>query len=146
MILGPHVQNCTLFDNTLNGYDDEECNTKSCFSCDFEQEVYFRLKGICAESSKIDSDYLLKFDAPKLGNFYFRGFAGLTSISYYEPTRKWVILSYRLNGTDALLGFFNDTTTVFPIGLQNWYMYSTCEITYKEPDVVKLKLTQVPEL
>jgi len=100
-------------------------------------------QGICAESTKIDSDYLLKFDSPKLGNFFFRGFAGLTSISFIEATKNWMLLSYRMNGTNKVLGFFNDTRTVFPIGLQNWYMYSTCEIIYNEPDLLKLKLTQV---
>jgi len=41
--LGEVVQNCTLFDNNTKGYDDEECNLKNCFSCDFKTEIFFRL-------------------------------------------------------------------------------------------------------
>ena len=123
--------------------DDEDCNLKNCFSCAFEKEVFFKLRGICSGSSKIDSDYLLKFDSPKQGNFYFRGFSGLTSISYYEGQKGWLLLSYRLNGSDAILGIFNDTSTTFPIGLQNWYLRGSCDIINQELIIEKLKLTKV---
>ena len=31
----------------MGGYDDEECNLETCFSCDFKTEIFFKLKGIC---------------------------------------------------------------------------------------------------
>jgi hypothetical protein len=130
----------------MQGLDDEDCSIKKCFPCSFEKEVFFKMRGICLGSTKIDTDYLLKYDKPNFGNFYLRGFAGLTRIAYSPDLKGWLLTSYRLNGSNNLLGIFNDTTATFPIGLQSWYLYSDCEIIDDVPKVKILKLTQVTRL
>jgi hypothetical protein len=127
----------------MQGLDDEDCSLKNCFPCTFEKEVFFKMRGICLGSTKIDTDYLLKFDKPNFGNFYFRGFAGLSRIAFSPERKSWLLTSYRLNGSSALLGIFNDTLATFPIGLRNWYLYSSCEIIDSVPKVKLVKLTQV---
>lgn len=44
---GQHLQKCLLYVKSLKGYDDEECLLKVCPYCQFEQDTYFKLKGIC---------------------------------------------------------------------------------------------------
>ena len=97
-------------------------------------------------STKIDVDYFLQFDQPQTGNFYFRGFSGLTSISYSSGgqfSAGWIIKSYRIAGIDSVLGYFNDTMSSFPIGLQNWNLRTNCDILQKEFFVEKLRLSEV---
>ena len=140
------VQNCTLFDQNLQGYDDEECSGRYCFSCDFEKEVFFNLKGICLGSTMIDSDYFLKFDSPKTGNFFLWGFSGLTSIAYIldgDYANSWVLTSHKLKGPSLILGYYNDKSSAFPIGLKKWQMKTTCEIVTKDFEEVTLKLSKV---
>ena len=124
----------------MQGLDDEDCAAEKCSLCNFQGEVYFKLKGICDRSTIIDTDFSMKFDSSKLENFYFRGFSGRTRIVYSKIDKGWIIED-NSNNTARVLGIFNETTV--PIGLHSWSMFTTCEIVHKELQNVQLKLTKV---
>ena len=125
----------------MQGLDDEDCATEQCSTCNFQGEVYFKLKGICDTSTIIDTDYSMIFDSSKLENFYFRGFSGRTSIVFSSIEKGWIIKDYKSKETTGILGFFNETA--IPIGLHDWSMFTTCEIMHKKQQNVQLKLTKV---
>ena len=141
LFLGQNVQKCVVYDILTQGLDDEECETEQCSTCNFEGEVYFKLKGICNTSTIIDTDYSMKFYSSTQEKFYFRGFLGLTKIVYSKIDKGWIIEDYNLQNTKRIIGIFNETTT--PIGLHNWSMFTDCEIERKNPKNVQLKLTKV---
>ena len=128
----------------MQGLDDEDCAAEKCSPCNFQGQVYFKLKGICDDSTIIDTDYTMIFDSFKLENFYFRGFSGRTVIVYSSIDKCWIIKDYNSNNTEKIYGTFNETT--IPIGLHNWSMFTTCEIVHKELQNVQLKLTKVSTL
>ena len=130
-----------MYDHLTQGLDDDDCATEQCSTCNFQGEVYFKLKGICHTSSVIDTDYSMKFDPSNQENFYFRGFSGLTSIFYSSTNNGWIIKNYKMKNSIDIFGFFNATT--IPIGLHTWSMFTTCEIVNKNPQNVTLKLTKV---
>ena len=128
----------------MQGLDDEDCAIEKCSPCNFQGQVYFKLKGICDDSTLIDTDYSMIFDSLKLENFYFRGFSGRTVIVYSSIYKGWIIKDYSSNNTENIFGIFNET--MIPIGLHNWSMFTTCEIVHKELQNVQLKLTKVSSL
>ena len=139
-------QNCTLFDSKIQGYDDEDCSAQFCSACDFEKDILFKLKGICLGSTKIDSDYFLTFDRPLPGHFFLWGFTGLTSIYYNlngEFANSWIINSGKRNGSYSTLGYYNDSSSQFPLGLKNWNMRTTCEVISNTFSERNLKITKV---
>ena len=107
LLSGGKFQRCTIFhsDVTQIGYGDEECTMPTCFACNLQSEVFFKLKGICGESitgsDVIDTDYLMLLGNPCMNCFHFRGFTGLTGIAFHDETQQWILNSYRFefNGT-----------------------------------------------
>ncbi len=74
-------QNCTYANKNPNiTYWDAECSSPSsqyCFACQFNVQVVFNLKGICSESSRLDTAYVLTMDLLKPDEFVLQGFSGI---------------------------------------------------------------------
>ena len=82
LISGDQYQTCVAYYSDNDGYGDEECGMSYCFACNLQTDVFFKLKGICAElgadSATVDNNYVLEMGNPRKNMFSFRGFNGLT--------------------------------------------------------------------
>ncbi len=132
-------ENCVGAFLSTEKYHDIKCEEKKCFSCQFQREVLFELKGLCSEQELIDTDYIFLTDQILNGHLIFQGILGKTLIEFNKTSRLW---NMRSQSRDENLGFMNgfgylDT----PVGKKNWYLYVNCraEITNN----IKLKLTKV---
>jgi len=91
----------------------------------------------------VDTDYILKFDSPRLGEFFFRGFSGLSYIIYEVKEQMWSLLSYKdINNKTTLLGYLNETGD-HPIGLHDWHLRTVCDRVSEEFKIHQLKLSTV---
>ncbi len=132
-------EDCVVAYLSTAKYHDIKCQEKICFSCQFQREVTFKLKGLCSEQELIDTDYIFLIDQITNGNLIFQGILGKTFIEFNKTTRTWNLQSQILN---VSLGFMNGNIHFeTPNSKQNWSLPDPCD-----SDVVsniQLKLTKV---
>jgi len=120
-------------------YHDIKCEEMMCFSCQFQQEVTFKLKGLCFEHELIDTDYIFLTDEILIGNLIFKGILGKTFIEFNKSTRTWNLQSQKQNKRLGFLNGHNNFET--PVGKKNWSLYVQCDSDAQSN--INLKLTKV---
>jgi hypothetical protein len=120
---------------------DIKCDEKRCFSCEFQREVLYKLRGLCFEQETIDTDYIFLVNQIPYGNLIFQGILGKTLIMFDKTTKTWNIKSQKLN---VILGIM-DGAKYFetPVGTKNWTRVAQCDYNF-EPNI-RLRLTKVSQ-
>ena len=126
-------QKCVSFDSQRNGYNDEDCSTKTnfCIPCQLPKDVFFHLRGLplnLQTQEVLDVDYVISIEPKRVS---FNGFTGLSSIIWEPFSMNWLILS-----VGKVIGSYNGSNN-YPIGLLTWDLF------HKENITINLKFTQV---
>ena len=133
-------ESCTVLRRTSKRYESVICTIPTCFPCHVKKKTVFKLKGLCQEQEKIDTDYIFLRDAVSEGKMIFLGLLGKTFIILNEGTKNWELTSQ--NATEGILGTFDDSKS-FPLGMHSWSLNVQCEDPVKTPVAMQLKLTKV---
>jgi len=94
-ILSAVYAECHKQTNLYELFDTECCCTKCPNTNCFVTSAWCVWSFLISGSPILDTDYLLQFNKPSMGHFYFRGFTSLTRIIYDPPENQWLIQSYK---------------------------------------------------
>jgi hypothetical protein len=112
-------ENCAIANAYGKNYMDVKCKEHHCFSCTFQDQAVFKLKGLpLLQLNLIDVDYTLLREPLYKGQFTFQGISGRTYITLNRTQNNWELKTFKEKIT---LGIMNNSKG-FPIGLQNWVL------------------------
>ena len=145
---GGDLQKCAGFYSNDCKYYDDQCKSKTCFICAWNDAPVFNLRGLCM-NTQVGSQYVLLPEKTFGGNVYFFGI-GKNNILFNQDTSSWLIVKnktkeiFKPGGilTDSLdvVGTFKPDQSnphLLPVGTHFWNLTENCN------QVLQLKLTQV---
>ena len=130
-------ENCVTANAYGKNYMDVKCKERHCFSCTFQDQTVFKLKGLpMLQLNLVDIDYLLLREPLYKGQFTFQGVTGKTYITLNRSVNNWELKRFKDKVTVGLM----NNSEGFPIGLQNW---SLKDNILNSSIAVQLKLSKV---
>ena len=123
-------------------YYDIKCDEKRCFSCQFQREVLYKLRGLCLEQELIDTNYIFLMNQIPFGNLIFQGILGKTFIVFNKTTHTWHLQSQKSNEIQGIMDSMNYFET--PVGTKNWTLHAHCDYDYVTS--IRLKLTKASKI